>query len=120
MWRNAAAYLKPGAKIVANRNDPLSRSAKEGKYGVRLTDFENVEGGLTYHYRTMTEPALDFQSRALDAYYKDPLGIPGKFFEGFENVPWEETEVVKEDPEFWKEYLEEPILYIFTARKPVK
>jgi SAM-dependent methyltransferase len=117
MWANAAAYLKEGGKIVANRNDPFSRAAREGKYGVRFTDFEEVEGGVRYHYRTVTEPALDFESWALEAYVKKPFEIAGRFFEGFENVDWDETEVVKRDREFWREYLEEPILYIFTARK---
>jgi SAM-dependent methyltransferase len=117
MWANAAAYLKEGGKIVANRNDPFSRAAREGKYGVRFTDFEEVEGGVRYHYRTVTEPSLDFESWALEAYVKKPFEIAGRFFEGFENVDWEETEVVKRDREFWREYLEEPILYIFTARK---
>ncbi|KAF6791693.1 hypothetical protein CSOJ01_14307 [Colletotrichum sojae] len=126
MWANAAAYLKPGGKVVANWNYPFSRLAREGeegKYGVVFTDFEDMQekgGGekvVRFHYRTKTVPALDFQSMALDAYYKQPFEIAGKWFEEFEVVKWEETEVVQKDPEFWKAYLEDPILYIFTARK---
>lgn len=126
MWANAAAYLKPGGKVVANWNDPFSRVAREGgggKYGVVFTDFEDMqEGGgggkgVKFHYRTTTEPALDFQSMALEAYYKQPFEIARNWFEEFEVVKWEDTEVVQKDPEFWREYLEDPILYIFTARK---
>lgn len=117
MWRNAAAYLKPGGRLIANRNNPLSRSATDGKYGVVFTDFQYFPGGLSFHYRTTTDPQLDFESLALDAYSTGSLEIPGKFFKDFQNVPWEETSVVKADPEFWRSYLNDPILYIFTARK---
>ncbi|KAJ9606107.1 hypothetical protein H2200_009068 [Cladophialophora chaetospira] len=118
MWINAAAYLKPGGRLVANRNNPFSQCAAHGKYGVVFTDFAHFAGGLSYHYRTTTDPPLDFESMALDVYYSGSLEIPGKFFEDFATVPWEETPIVKADPEFWKSYLADPILYIFTARKP--
>lgn len=118
MWQNAAAYLKPGGRLVANRNDPYSKAAADGKYGVTLTDFQGFPGGVSFRYRMKTNPPLVFESIALDAYYSGSLEIPGKFFEDFRNVPWEETPVVKADPEFWKSYLADPILYIFTARKP--
>jgi SAM-dependent methyltransferase len=117
MWRNAAAYLKPGGLLVANRNNPLSQAATQGKYGVTLTDFRDFPGGMSFRYRMATEPPLNFESIALDVYYSGSSEIPGKFFTEFQNIPWEETPVVKADPEFWKEYLEDPILYIFTARK---
>lgn len=119
MWRNAAAYLKPGGRLVANRNNPLSRAGAGGEYGVTLTDFREFDGGVSFRYRMATDPPLVFQSVALKSYYSGSLEIPGKFFEDFRNVPWEETPVVKADPEFWKEYLADPILYIFTARKPL-
>ena len=118
MWRNTAAYLKPGGRVVANRNYPLSKAASDGKYGVKFTDFQNFPGGLSFRYRMMTDPPVVFESNALDAYYSGSLEVPGKFFTDFQNVPWEDTPVVKADPEFWKSYLAEPILYIFTARKP--
>ncbi|MCJ1295898.1 hypothetical protein MMC34_007463 [Xylographa carneopallida] len=118
MWHNAAAYLKPGGRLIANRNNPLSQSAAHGKYGVTFTDFQNFPGGLSFRYRTTTDPPLDFESIALEAYYSGSLEIPGKFFKDFQNVPWEETPVVKAHPEFWRSYLAEPIFYIFTARKP--
>ncbi|RMD44891.1 hypothetical protein DV735_g138, partial [Chaetothyriales sp. CBS 134920] len=119
MWYNSAAYLKPGGRLIANRNNPLSTAATTGgKYGVRFTDFRDFPGGFSYRYRTTTtDPLLVFESIALDVYYSGSLEIPRKFFTDFQNVPWEDTPVVKADPEFWKEYLSDPILYIFTARK---
>lgn len=117
MWRNAAAYLKPGGKLIANRNNPRSKAAREGKYGVVFEDFREFEGGVKYRYRMRTEPVLEFESYALDVYYGGSLEIPGKFFGEFENVEWRDTEVVSRDMEFWREYLEDPILFIFTARK---
>ena len=118
MWHNAARYLKPGGRLVANRNNPLSQSAAQGKYGVIFTDFQYFPGGFSYRYRTTTNPPLVFESYALEAYYSGSLEIPRKFFKDFQNVPWGETPVVKADPGFWKSYLSDPILYIFTARKP--
>ena len=118
MWSNAAAYLKPGGRLVANRNNPYSKAATTGKYGVTLDNFRKFEGGVAFQYRMATEPPLVFESIALDVYYSGSLEIPGKYFEDFRNMSWEETPVVKADPEFWKEYLEDPILFIFTARKP--
>lgn len=118
MWRNAATYLKPGGRLVANRNNPKSKAAAAGKYGVTLSDFQPFLGGLSFRYRMATSPPLVFESYALDVYYTGSLEVPGKFFENFQNVPWEETPIVKADSNFWKEYLDDPILYIFTARKP--
>lgn len=117
MWRNSAAYLKPGGRLLANRNNPMSETAKHGTYGVIFTDFQNFPGGLSFRYRTTTDPPLNFKSIALNSYYSGSLDIPGKFFEDFQNVPWDETPVVKADVEFWTPYLRDPILYIFTARK---
>ncbi|KAK4500251.1 hypothetical protein PRZ48_008440 [Zasmidium cellare] len=117
MWGNCARYLKAGGVIIANRNNPKAKAAGSGKYGVKLGGFEEFEGGFSYKYRMLTEPPLEFESMALDAYNTGSKEVSGKFFEGFEYVRCEETEVVKRDPEFWREYLEDPILYIFTARK---
>ena len=117
MWHNAAAYLEPGGRLIANRNNPFSQSATHGKYGVTFSDFQHFPGGLVFRYRMATDPPLDFASTALDVYYSGSLEIAKKFFQDFQNVPWEETPVVKADPDFWKSYLADPILYIFTARK---
>lgn len=117
MWRNANIYLKPGGRIVANRNNPSSNVASTGKYGVTLSDFKYFDGGFSYNYRMDTQPPLEFKSFALDSYITGSLDIPGKFFGDFRNVPWQETPVVKADLEFWQAYLDDPILYIFTARK---
>lgn len=117
MWSNAAAYLKPGGRLVSNRNNPCSSAAVDGKYGVKFTDLREFSGGLAFWYRVDTTPALEFELTALEAHYSGSLEIPGKFFKDFKNVPWEQTPVVKANPEFWKEYLDEPILYVYTARK---
>ncbi|KAK8057202.1 S-adenosyl-L-methionine-dependent methyltransferase [Apiospora saccharicola] len=71
------------------------------------------------HLRTcaLTDPPLVFQSTALEAHYSDSFEIPGQYFEDFQNVPFAETPVVAAHRGFWREYLESPILYIFTASK---
>ena len=119
MWSNAAAYLKPGGRVVANRNFPYSRAAADGKYGVTFTNFQTLPGGggISYQYRMATDPPLVFRSMGMETYYSGSVEIPGRLFEDFQNVPWEDTPIVKADPEFWRLYLQDPILYIFTARK---
>ncbi|KAK8016018.1 ubiquinone menaquinone biosynthesis C-methyltransferase [Apiospora marii] len=118
MWRNAAAYLKPGGRLVSNRNDPRSAAARgDGQYGVVFDDRVVLDDRITFRYRALTEPTLVFESNALEAHYAGSFEIPGQYFEDFQNVPFEETPVVQADREFWKGYLEDPILYIFTARK---
>jgi SAM-dependent methyltransferase len=120
MFRNISFYLKDGGTMIANRNNAFSKAARAGKYGVIFTDFQPLPqgGGMSYKYRTETDPPLVFEPLALDAYSsRSWMQIPGKFFEEFRNVPWQETPVVKEDLESWKEYLDDPILYVYTARK---
>ncbi|KAK7960493.1 hypothetical protein PG988_011707 [Apiospora saccharicola] len=56
-------------------------------------------------------------STALEAHYSGSFEIPGQYFEDFQNVPFAETPVVAAHRGFWREYLESPILYIFTASK---
>jgi SAM-dependent methyltransferase len=73
VWRNAAKYLKPGGRLVANRNNPHLKAAREAKYGVTFTDFQNLPGGLSFSYRMATSPPLIFKSTALDCYYSGLL-----------------------------------------------
>ena len=117
MWYNAAAYLKPGGRLVYNRNNPRSPAATDGKYGVIFTDFQNFPGGLAFRYNVPTDPPLEFDLTVLEAHSSGSLEIPGMYFDNFQNVPWEKTPVVKADPGFWRMYLDEPILYISTARR---
>lgn len=117
MWRNAAIHVKPKGCVVANRNNPSSKAATEGKYGVYFNNFKEIPGGFSYDYNMQTTPPLRFQSMALETYSSGSLHIPGQFFAGFQNVPWTETPIVKAGPSFWATYLEDPILYIFTASR---
>lgn len=118
MWANAAAYLKPGGRLVVNRNDPHSPAARDGRYGVVFRDVRATPGGVALRYCVpSTTPPLEFDLTVLEEHYSGSLAIPSRFFTDFENVPWEETAVVKEDPEFWALYLQQPILFIITAKK---
>lgn len=117
MLRNATAYLAPGGRVVANWNNPMSKSAVDGKYGVFFTDFMKFPEGIKFHYNMKTDPPLVFDSIGLYSYHTEPRGLPAKFFKDLEIVPFESTPVVAADPEFWKTYLADPILYIFSAKK---
>lgn len=117
MWYNAAAYLKPGGRLVFNRNNPRSPAATHGKYGVIFSDLEDFPGGLAFRYCVQTDPPLEFDLTMLEAHYSGSLEIPSKYFKDFRDVSFEETPVIKADPGFWKLYLDQPILYIITATK---
>lgn len=130
MWSNTARYLKRGGRVVANRNNPLSKCARPevgGRYGVTFTDLRPLSTGdgegVQYKYHMHTQPELVFESKALESYYlageegEGGMAAARKWFDGFENVRWEDTPVVKGDVEFWRDYLEDPILFIYTARK---
>ncbi|KPI35196.1 uncharacterized protein AB675_10137 [Cyphellophora attinorum] len=118
MWANAARFLKPGGRVVANRNDPFSQAVGDGVYGVKFTDFERLENdeGWRYTYRVV-DTDLVFESYALDCYVNDHTEVAREFCEDFETVRWEKTAVVRSDMAFWATYLQHPILYIFTATK---
>ncbi|KAF2673338.1 hypothetical protein BT63DRAFT_153696 [Microthyrium microscopicum] len=103
--------------MIANQNNSLSKSAAHGKSGVVFTDLEKFTEGLKLPYRTTTNPPLDFESIALQVHFTGALEIPRKFFEALQNVLWEETPTVMACHDFWKSYLADPILYIFSARK---
>lgn len=121
MWANAARYLKSGGRVVANRNNPFSEAVgTEGKYGVRFEGFERLadDEGWKYTYRVVaTQPELVFESYALNCYVNGEAEVAGRWFQEFQNVRWEETDVVKENKGLWKDYIADPILFIFTARK---
>ncbi|KAK8076080.1 methyltransferase protein [Apiospora phragmitis] len=107
----------PGGPRNATEAIEYDGTEAEDSYGVVFEDFRDFPGGVAFRYRALTDPPLVFQSNALEAHYSGSFEIPGKYFEGFQNVPFEETPLVKADMDFRKMYLDQPILYIFTARK---
>lgn len=121
MWRNVSRFIKPGGRLVNVRiANPQSPAAKSGKYGIHFTDFQDLPGGLSYKYHAATTPifscpgttmtaSMDFQqAKAISEHHG---------FVDYQKVPAEELQIVKDNPEFWQLYLQEPFFVCVTAHK---
>ncbi|KAI3329215.1 S-adenosyl-L-methionine-dependent methyltransferase [Xylariaceae sp. AK1471] len=118
MWRNVAAYLKPGGRFINIRcGDPRAPALVKGELGVIFKDFEEIPGGLRYRYSVNSLP-IDIEATSMETSYSGSTEMHEKY--GLVDVriePYEKTEVVKEDPKLWKSFLEHPGLAVVTATK---
>ncbi|KAF7196669.1 Uncharacterized protein HII31_02039 [Pseudocercospora fuligena] len=119
-WRNIAAYLKPGGRIVCARvGNPWSRCVQDGKYGARATLIEQTPTrAVRCQVVVNTKPPFTFYSCSTEVSLRGDTYIPNKL--GIINVhdlDPKETELYQEDPEFWKDFIEDPYFVVFTARK---
>ncbi|KAK1834084.1 Ubiquinone/menaquinone biosynthesis C-methyltransferase UbiE [Podospora conica] len=119
MWENIAANLKPGGRFLGVRVRSLHAGyMKPGKYGATFSDMEEIPGGWKYRVGVLTNPPFDFggtsMTETLDLVDEIPrqLGLVD-----FEVVPPDEAEVVKEDLEFWADFVKDPNLAVVVARK---
>ncbi|KAI4865317.1 S-adenosyl-L-methionine-dependent methyltransferase [Hypoxylon rubiginosum] len=119
MWRNVASHLKPGGRYVGVRSgDPYAACVAEGKYGMRYKDFKPVPGGVLFRYEVSTVPPIDIEASSWEVSYSGSTEMHEKFGLGeVEIEPYENTEEVKRNPEFWKLFLENPALVVVKARK---
>lgn len=120
MWRNAVARLKPGGRFICIRSgDPLGRAALSGRYGTRYYDHEPIPGGLKYRYEILAvDPPLNFEGTSLEVMYSGSTEMPEKYgLTDIRTLPTEEAATVKADPALWQEFLENPYMVFFTARK---
>lgn len=120
MWRNIARYLKPGGRFIYVRSgDPQAPSLVSGELGVVFKDFEKIPGGLKYRY-SFNSTSVDVEGTAMETMYSGSTEMHEKYgFVDFKVQPYEETEVVKENPELWKSFLERPGMAVVTATKKV-
>ena len=118
MWRNAAAYLKPGGRFIGIRvGDPRSE-AWDGRYGTLTSAFEETADGLNYRYALLLNPPLEFEASSINLSMKGSTELPEKYgLTGFSSVAPEEMSVVKEDPNFWKPFVDNPGFVVFQATK---
>jgi toxoflavin synthase len=121
MLATAMAYLKPGGRFICvHVINPTSTNLRGKKYGASYTDLEEIPGGLKYQVILWaTDPPVKFGGVSLEALYSGSLDMFKKV--GLVEVkvlPIAETKIVKEDPEFWKDFVEEPIIQFVTASKP--
>ncbi|KAJ4423901.1 hypothetical protein N0V82_001487 [Gnomoniopsis sp. IMI 355080] len=122
MFQSIVAYLKPGGLFVGTRvfNTPRAPATSNPKYGAVYKDIAEIPGGMFFRYVVNVDPPATFDAATMEATYN-----PSKVEETHARyglvdtkiVPWEDTDCVKTDPEFWKEFLELPNLAVVTARK---
>lgn len=78
-----------------------------------------MPGGQKYRYEILQEGRpINFEGTSLEVMYSGSTEIPEKY--GLTDIriqPYEETAAVKADPAFWEEFLKNPQMAVFTARK---
>lgn len=119
MWENIVTHLKPGGRFLGVRVRAVhAEYMKRGKYGATFSDIEEIPGGLKYGVGFLTDPPFQFgctsMTDTLDLVDEIPrrLGLVDLM-----EVPPEEAEVVKLDPEFWGDFLARPNLAVVIATK---
>ena len=120
IWRNIAAYLKPGGKLVACRIcNPWCESLQSGKYGAKCALIQQTEArGVKVLVKVLTEPAFEFESEMTEASLSGETYVPNALgISEICSLSPEETETVRSDPDFWKQMLEEPYFVVFTGKK---
>ncbi|KAK0639614.1 hypothetical protein B0T16DRAFT_395311 [Cercophora newfieldiana] len=120
IWGNVVAYLKPVGKFLGVRvQNVRAEYMARGKYGVTFTEVEEIPGGLAYNCNCLTEPPFSFGATSMEETYKLEDTIPRELgLVGIEAVNPEETEVVKGDVEFWKDFVADPNLTVVVMGKP--
>lgn len=117
IFANMAAYLKPGGRFVGARdNDPWSPALENGRYGGSCKWVKRIPGGVRYRCVLHSTPPIEFDGACLETIYSGSPEMWEQFgFRELEVVPYENAEVVQEDPVFWQAFLERPNLAVVRA-----
>lgn len=119
IYENVVMNLKPGGKFVGVRAKSIRAAYMSyGKYGVTFTDVTDIPGGLSYQVNCVTEPPFSFEATSMESTYSlsDDIGKEIGLVE-FKVTPAEETELVKNDREFWEDYIKDPNFVVVVAKK---
>jgi SAM-dependent methyltransferase len=122
MWENIASSLKPGGKFIGVRACApgcfADYNMKTGKYGCLRSDVKTIPGGFQCKSTLLTNPPFSVGYTLMDDSYKMIDAIPRQLsMTDVAKIPEEESEIVKADPIFWKEQLEQPHFAVVTATK---
>ncbi|KAI3397029.1 hypothetical protein diail_11264 [Diaporthe ilicicola] len=117
MFTNAVTYLRPGGRFICVHNvNPESPNLKGTKYGTSYSDIEKIPGGVKYMVTLYGNPPVKFGGASLEVLCSGSLAIHEKFgLVDAKVVPIEDLKIVKEDPGFWKDCVDEPIIQFVTA-----
>ena len=119
MFRNIVHHLKPGGRFVGVRdNDPESPALPGGQYGSTYRWIKRMPGEWRYMCVLLCTPPIEFEASTLDVVNSGSTEMYEKSgLTDVKIVPQETAELIRKDPDFWKLYLERPILAVTTAVK---
>ncbi|KAK6212700.1 hypothetical protein LQW54_004967 [Pestalotiopsis sp. IQ-011] len=123
MWRNIDAHLRPGGRFVGIRSgDPRSDAlSRTKKYGIWYEDITEIPGGVGLRFFMATDPPINFDAKLVESSYGGSTKYHTKYgLEDVELIPAGDMKVAREDPEFWKVFLDNPPMIAVKARKKVE
>lgn len=120
MWASAAEWCRPGGRLVNVGVTGFGSLAVRapGKYGVYIKNVEEIEGGVRYSVCWNTDPEFEFECTTMLQSARLERGLHERF--GFGDLKVfrpEDVGFVRDDPGFWKEFIEEPPWVVLTLRK---
>ncbi|KAG8170203.1 hypothetical protein KVR01_000948 [Diaporthe batatas] len=122
MFRSVVAYLKPGGRFVGTRviHGHTSPAATTGKYGYIYKDFGEIPNGMAYRYTLYVNPPVSYDGASMEVTYNPALigDFHAKYgLEDTELVPSARASCTREDPEYWKLFVDTPSMAVVKARK---
>ncbi|RYP65979.1 hypothetical protein DL771_008026 [Monosporascus sp. 5C6A] len=122
VWANVGARLRPGGRFVGIRvNDLWAPYLADGRYGVWMREKERIPGGVRYWYKidiAENKPPIEIEGASMEASYSGSTELHAKYgLCDVETEPFENAKIVREDPEFWKPFLDRPHMVVVKARK---
>ncbi|KAI0913695.1 S-adenosyl-L-methionine-dependent methyltransferase [Ustulina deusta] len=119
MFSNIAKYLKPGGWFLGVRcGNPRAPAMSTGELGVVFKDFEDIPGGVNFRFAFNDSFTSDIYASSMEATYSGSTEIYEKF--GLVDVqvePYENAQVVKENPKLWESFLKDPGVAMVKATK---
>lgn len=113
MQKNIALSLKPRGKFIGVRACApgcfADYNMKTGKYGCLRSEIKDIPGGFRCTSTLLTKQPFSAGCTLMDDSYKLIDSIPRQFgMTNIEKLPEEMTDIVKADPQFWKEQVDKP------------
>lgn len=119
MWSNVSDALAPNGKVIATRvANVFSKHVREGKYGYVASESEKLAGGgIKYKVTAMTTPPFSFIGKAVEDSYAGKDQVPGKFGIRLRTQDPRDTDIVRNDPDYWHDFVEDPSAVVVTGRR---
>jgi len=119
MFHNIVDYLKAGGRFIGVRDaDPWSPALESRKYGGYCEWVKEIPGGVQYLCVLNSSPPIKFIGSSLEVIYSGSIEMYERFgLAEVSIVPYEKAQVVREDREFWRLFLDRPNLAVVQAVK---